>query len=59
MLLGVMDYINDFVGRKSETLHALYHDETLMLFFNCKKDSVMEVLNKPPIGRSNTEVNFA
>jgi hypothetical protein len=59
MLLGVIEYVNDFISRKSETLHVLYKDETLMMFFNCKKGSVQEVLNKPPIGRENTEVNFA
>lgn len=44
MLLGVLGYINDFVGREIETLHPIVSDGVLQMFFNCHQASIKDVL---------------
>jgi hypothetical protein len=47
MLLGFLDYLEEFNTRQYDTLHILGLDESLALFFNCKAASVEEALATP------------
>ena len=43
--MGLLNYINDFTARPIETLHVEIQSlDNLFIFFNCKKDSVEDVL---------------
>lgn len=42
---GFNNYINEFSSNEFNTLHVMtVKDDALGIFFNCKKDSVEEVL---------------
>ena len=44
-LSGLINYINEFSVHEFNTLHVMTHkNDAIALFFNCKKDSVEEVL---------------
>ena len=51
-------YVNDFTDRALDTLHPMVENDVLNLFFNCKKDSVEEILKKP-IARDHTEISVS
>ena len=57
-LLGMIKYANDITQRDLETLHPMVSNDVLNLFFNCKKASVEEILEKP-IARDHAEVSFS
>lgn len=57
-ILGMIEYVNDFTDRLLETLHPMVENDVLNLFFNCKKDSVEEVLKKP-ISRDHAEISVS
>lgn len=57
-LMGIMRYINDFTSREYNTLHPMSDDNLMSLFFNCHKQSVLDVLAKP-IKRDYAEVSFS
>jgi hypothetical protein len=59
-LLGVLGYINDFTERPIETTHMSVNAEkkNLNLFFNCKKDSVLAVLESP-IPSNKVEASYS
>jgi hypothetical protein len=58
-LSGLIDYINEFSFNEFNTLHIMTHkDDALALFFNCKKDSVEEVL-AGNIQREYLEISLA
>ena len=56
-MIGFLEYINDFVDRIDETLHIEFSNELVSLFFNCKAESVEDVLSKP-IRRDYAEISF-
>ena len=59
-LVGVLGYINDFTERPIETTHMSVNKEkkNFNMHFNCKKDSILEVVNAP-IPSNKAEVSFA
>ena len=58
MLLGALDYLQDFNSRDYETSYIMAQENSLAMFFNCKKSSIMEVLEKP-VQRSHSEVSLS
>ena len=58
-LSGLINYINEFSSHEFNTLHVMTHkNDAMALFFNCKKDSVEEVL-AGNVQRDYLEVSLA
>jgi len=58
-LSGLINYINEFSSNEFNTLHLMtLKDDAVALFFNCKKDSVEEVL-AGNVKRDYLEVSLA
>jgi len=56
--LGLFAYIHEFSKKDSESAHLMFHSNQLAMFFNCKKESVENVLEKP-ILRDTSEVSVS
>jgi hypothetical protein len=59
-LAGFLEYINQQAARKTDTLHVHVNSDArnVYFFYNCKKQSVEDVL-KHPVKPDYTELSFS